>query len=154
MQLFLIKIIIKQKNKQRIDAFNLYMGKPQVSNTFSVSKYRPSISKDDNVIYYSLNDMTIRDSHLVGTGSDVMGRYKSSYGKDDRGDYISYYDKWDINPFGLKNPITDKEITTDFGKPFEIYDRIYIKDYGDGQKKRMYYTDKELSELDINKKEF
>ena len=40
------------------------------------------------------------------------------------------------------------------GKPFEIYDRIYIKDYGDGKQKRMYYTDKELLELDINKKNF
>ena len=54
----------------------------------------------------------------------------------------------------MKSPITGKEITTDFGKPFEIYDRIYIKDYGDGKQKRMYYSDKELSELDIDKKNF
>jgi len=53
----------------------------------------------------------------------------------------SVYDKWDLEP-------------VDFGKPFEIYDRIYVKDYGDGQKKRMYYSDKELSELDIDKKNF
>ena len=64
-----------------------------------------------------------------------------STGKDDRGTYVSFYDKWDLSPM-------------DFGKPFEIYDRIYTKDYGDGKQKRMYYTDKELSNLDINKKDF
>lgn len=48
----------------------------------------------------------------------------------------------------------EKSKTFGTAKPFEVYDRIYIKDYGDGQKKRMYYTDKELSELDVNKKNF
>jgi hypothetical protein len=48
----------------------------------------------------------------------------------------------------------EKNKTFGTAKPFEVYDRIYIKDYGDGQKKRMYYTDKELLELDVNKKNF
>lgn len=67
---------------------------------------------------------------------------------DERGEYFSYYDLFDI---GRGN---EKSNTFGTAKPFEIYDRIYIKDYGDGQKKRMYYTDKELSELDVNKKNF
>ena len=55
----------------------------------------------------------------------------------------------------LTLPIVGKiEVSKYVGKPFEIYDRIYTKDYGDGKQKRMYYSDKELSELNIDKKDF
>lgn len=39
----------------RTDAFNLYIGKPQKYNTFSVSDYRPSRGSEKDVVYYSLN---------------------------------------------------------------------------------------------------
>ena len=72
--------------------------------------------------------------------------------QDNRGEYVQYYDVWDYS----RNNNTDVSKTDNLGqtKPFEVYDRIYIKDYGDGKKKRMYYTDKELSEIDVNKKNF
>jgi len=78
----------------------------------------------------------------------ALGNFRIGKGSDERGEYFSYYDLFDI---GRGN---EKSKTFGTAKPFEIYDRIYIKDYGDGQKKRMYYTDKELLELDINKKNF
>ena len=197
----------------REDAYSLYMGRPQVNNTFGVSRYKPSIKKESLIepVYYKIN-------HISGTNfeeellknnidrdydpgfdyNDIMGNYTISKGEDEHGKYISYYDKWDLNPFSLKNPITKKEITTDFGKPFEIYNRVYYrenpdagkyKEYGDKinalwekaiatqdekyvdeanklytirnlyyskQDKyvRQYYSDKELSELDVNKKNF
>lgn len=225
------------EDKKRLDAFNLYTGIPQKNNTFKISNSKPTISKDINQQYYSLTDDAFYDelindpynhtlekdsSYISIPKESVMGSFKVSKGNDEKGDYISYYDKWDINPLDLKIPIIDKEITTDFGKPFEIYDRIYYRkdprynddesnlaknmltntniskhndDYEldshyDGkklyknkntgfivalpdkykdiedfwaiapeiakQKKyiRQYYSDKELSELDINKKEF
>jgi hypothetical protein len=80
----------------------------------------------------------------------ALGHYNVSKGKDDRGEYISYYDKFDATPGNSKNLWEKLNVV----KPFEIYDRIYIKDYGDGAMKRMYYSDKELSELDSNKKDF
>lgn len=45
----------------------------------------------------------------------VMGQYNLSKGVDPETgrEYISYKDLWDIKP-------------SDFGKPFEIYDRIYL----------------------------
>ena len=206
----------------REDAYSLYMGHPQKNNTFQVSKYSPSISKDKNTIYYSINS-TIGDKNNVKFEeqllsrltknnneislpeynsddfyNDIMGNYKQGLGKDEHGQYIYYYDKWDVNPFNLKNPITKKEITTDFGKPFEIYNRIYFREnpdsdkYAEYDKKisdlwdkaiktqderyieeanklypirnsyynkqnkfiKQYYSDKELSEIDINKKNF
>lgn len=79
--------------------------------------------------------------------SNAIGRYFLSKGKDDRGDYISYYDIFDRG----SGKADSKGLLT---APYEIYDRIYTKDYGDGKQKRMYYTDKELSELNIDKKNF
>lgn len=78
----------------------------------------------------------------------ALGNFFIGKGSDERGEYFSYYDIFDI---GRGN---EKSRTFGTAKPFEVYDKIYIKDYGDGQKKRMYYTDKELSELDIDKKNF
>jgi hypothetical protein len=48
----------------------------------------------------------------------VMGFYTLTKGQDEKGHYISYYDRWD-----LEGSIEGKEGV--IGKPFEIYDRIY-----------------------------
>jgi hypothetical protein len=81
-----------------------------------------------------------------------LGDYTVNKGKDDRGEYISYYDKWDINPFGQGKNAPD--VSLGIGKPFDLYDRIYYKDYGDGNKKKMYYSNDELSNLDSDSKNF
>ena len=158
------------------DAWRIYLGKPQTENTFSISNYKPTKSKKTNTNYYSLpeafkeelydlysskqikegvnNEFSFENSfNEVSSRARVLGNFTVNKGKDERGDYISYYDKYDLNP---NLPIAGKTFNLDnfVGKPFEIYDRIYIKDYGDGKQKRMYYSDKELSELDANKKNF
>lgn len=58
-----------------------------------------------------------------------------------RGQYISVFDKWDINPFDSdKERIMEKiqsllnipqnfDATGGIGKPFYIYDRVYLDDY-------------------------
>lgn len=196
----------------REDAWALYMGKPQKHNTLGVSKYKPSKASEDNVVYYTINNignenfedvLLTRDIDAPYNKdedyNDVMGNFKLDKGEDEHGKYISYYDIWDLNPFALKNPINKKEITTDIGKPFEIYNRVYYREnpnankYAEYDKKidelwdlaiktqdqqyvdevyklypirnsyynqqgkkyiRQYYSDKELSELDINKRNF
>ena len=50
--------------------------------------------------------------------SAIMGGFKLSKGHDAQGDYISYYDRWD-----LEGSVEGKEGI--IGKPYEIYDRIY-----------------------------
>lgn len=148
------------------DALSIFNNQPQKHNSFIESKYKPSDSKNPNMKYYSFNDKYSKqiedDLFLYNnrgfindkknkrqvTGSIIAGAslkdYQYSKGKDDRGDYIAYYD---INDYGN---ILDVIPNTN---PFEIYGRIYYKDYN-GQNKRMYYSDKELSELDVNKKNF
>ena len=148
------------------DALAIFNNQSQKYNSFIESKYKPSDSKNPNAKYYSFNDkyskqieddlflydnrdfINSKENKRQVTGSIIAGaslkNYQYSKGKDDRGNYIAYYD---INDYGN---ILDLIPNTN---PFEIYGRIYYKDYN-GQKKRMYYTDKELLELDINKKNF
>ena len=54
--------------------------------------------------------------------SNAIGRYTLSKGTDEKGDYISYYDKFDQGTGSSINPGEILGLT----KPFEIYDRIYI----------------------------
>lgn len=150
----------------RKDAFNLYNGKPQKYNTFSVSSYKPSVQKNSNSIYYSINNRDEMFDKVSGSLSDyfnnnkitkgrkivqedkineVMGKYTMSSGSDQRGDYVSYYDLWDLSP-------------ANFGKPFEVYDRFYYRNYKDRDGKeyrgQMFFTDKELKNLDTVKGDF
>jgi hypothetical protein len=60
--------------------------------------------------------------------SNAIGRYKISEGKDDKGHFIQYYDKFDQGT-GSGNIVTSiydfVEGVTNARKPFEIYDRVY-----------------------------
>lgn len=56
--------------------------------------------------------------------SNAIGRYILGKGKDEKGEYISYYDKFDQGTGLGINPGELVGLT----KPFEIYDRIYLKD--------------------------
>lgn len=59
--------------------------------------------------------LTVSDS--TPTEVNVMGNFTLSKGEDEKGKYISYYDKWDLDePFSKLVQV---------GKPFEIYGRIY-----------------------------
>ncbi len=124
----------------REDAWRLYLGMPQQDNTFSISKYQPSISSE-NRYYYKINEFSEFENvqqvlYRISQGGksrinvdsvvipDMGGAeggvglrdYTLSKGKDSCGFYISYYDKWDLTPNKLEGF---------FGTPLEIYDRIY-----------------------------
>ena len=51
-----------------------------------------------------------------------------SSGHDDRGEYLSIFDTWDYNTGVYANPGDNIGKYID-GKPFDIYDRIYLDDY-------------------------
>lgn len=149
--------------KRAEDAWALYTGNPQRFKTFEISNQKPTNSKNKDDYYYSLNKsypellefiekegagLKYGESKHVEEPTKLMLRnFKIGKGKDERGDYISYYDNWNLNP-SFEFPIPEQ------GKPFEIYDRIYVKNYEDGKQKRMHYTDKELFQLNVDKKDF
>lgn len=63
--------------------------------------------------------------HTIGRGVDPK-----------RGEYRSYYDKWDLNPFngkygGINIPVINKagDASLGVGNPVNIYDRLYLDDY-------------------------
>lgn len=55
---------------------------------------------------------------------DPMGAFTWTHGSDANGPYLSYYDRYDLEPRMFKNhgPV---KVENFIGKPFEIYDRIY-----------------------------
>jgi hypothetical protein len=133
------------------DAWKIYLGMPQTKNTFSISKYKPTKSKETDINYYSLpesfkkelfelyknkqikegpnNEFSFKNVFgEVSSRARVLGNFTVNKGKDDKGEYISYYDKYDLNP---NLPVIGKKFGLDnfVGKPFEIYDRIYLKDF-------------------------
>lgn len=59
----------------------------------------------------------------------LLGNATVGYGVDpEKGEYISYYDDWDINMSGTPN--TKDTVGKYFGgKPFELYDRLYLDEY-------------------------
>ncbi len=60
----------------------------------------------------------IRKYTTDNQGGGIMGNFRFSKGHDSKGLYVSYYDNWDLGP-------TIEGENGLFGKPFEIYDRIY-----------------------------
>ncbi len=130
-------------SKEREDAYRLYLGLPQINNTFGISDYRPQKSKDDKY-YFKINDFwkkkAEQNHQIIATelkslyeqyqdnlneGRNdlfldglVMNQYKFSLGEDKNGHFMSYYDLWDLD-------IQIEKGNSFFGKPFEIYDRIY-----------------------------
>lgn len=150
------------------DAWRFHLGLPQIDNTIIESKTRPSISRDKKVKYYTLRELedngNLSDSRVrykdrlledflneekentqypKVTTSDLtsLQNFTVNKGKDNRGEFYSIYDKYDFSVPGESL----------IGKPYEIYDRIYYKDY-EGQKKRMHFTDGELYSLNLDNK--
>ena len=96
---------------------------------------------DNNVT----NDMDIwyplvtNQNTTVGSGSlyDALGEYTVGLGYDpNKGQYVSLYDLWDINPFGKGDSETlraknanKKDKSFGIGIPTQIYDRMYLDDY-------------------------
>ena len=70
---------------------------------------------------------------------NVLGNYTMTMGKDDKGDYIDYYDKWDLQPWKGTNKTLTK--ITDAAQKMagvvtpEIYGRVYMSDIEGNQKK-------------------
>ena len=56
----------------------------------------------------------------------ALGKAAIGRNIDDKGEYVYYYDKWDLTPFG-RDGSADQSLG--IGQPFELYDRIYLDDY-------------------------
>lgn len=85
---------------------------------------------------YGENRLT--DAGISKAGFHILGDYTIGKGHDKQGDYVSYYDVFDLNPFkgtfanyaNNNNPLLSKvgDISSGLGKPVELYDRFYLDD--------------------------
>ena len=130
--------------RERVDLLHLTMGQDQKYNTVKKSEYKPTNAKDTNVQYYTSPQTEIRlkkymalnkgnRSNRPNFGSPTLGEFIIDSGEDEKGTYVSYYDKWDLNPldhYGNKkiNKFVDRLTKAVGVTPPEIYNRIYNKD--------------------------
>jgi len=83
-----------------------------------------TVQQAAQIAYYGKQDIycKTKDNMIIWDTdqNNILGKFKVMKGKDDKGEYISYYDIWDLEPGGFS-------LSNLFGKPFEIYNRIYLK---------------------------
>jgi hypothetical protein len=125
------------------------------------SSYRPTVGDASNVNYYTIpvdadtKARLVREGTALQTGKNKNSRVLANYnsgthtigkGRDSEGDYVSYYDRFDLNPFSgissetslSNNPVIKAlgldsskvgDLSFGIGKPLEFYDRIHLDDY-------------------------
>ena len=102
--------------------------KPKNSKENIIYKRIPLLNYEkENLIqdYYKKDRVKSKDK-LSRTLGFYFGEHTIDSGFDDIGQYISYYDKWDIAPASGKGNVEDE--SRGIGKPIEFYDRIYLDD--------------------------
>lgn len=79
----------------------------------------PFLAKIDILPKLGENKAVNTEAYSRFFGTHILGN-----GYDDKGNYYSIYDLWDLDPKKDK-----KDISMGIGKPIEFYDRIYLDDY-------------------------
>lgn len=104
----LVNAVMKGEHINASDAYNANKG------------YRQTTTNHGPV---DLNK-SVTSNILSGYG---LGTHTISRGHDDKGEYVSYYDLWDMAPSAVS--AGNKDESMGIGKPIYIYDRIYLDDF-------------------------
>lgn len=153
------------------DLYRYYYGLPTEYNSLKKSQFKPTKSNDPNSEYISVDNdkfkddvITIFNTQKAGNvngytkigekgnrkrregnmAANAIGRFKVDQGKDDNGEYVSYYDVFDSN-YGKSMNFPDQVLGA--SKPFEIYDRIYVDKDKSGNYVRKNEKGGKLSDL-------
>lgn len=118
-------------------AWKKYLNQPGSESIWKPSPFRPSHESNPSSTYFDapaavdrqrlLNEYFSMNGNgppqeLPALRSLGLGQYKIDAGKDERGPYISYYDKFDLDSVA---PPLGATLDRTFGNPFEIYNRVY-----------------------------
>jgi hypothetical protein len=139
-----------KNDRDRQDIWAEYLGIPEEerktlfdssTSILKDSQYSPTIGKEQSIKYKAISNPSEADvrgliqhagalpigKNKVVTGGigHALGRYTIGHNYDNKGEYVSYYDKWDLNPF----LDAGEDLSLGIGKPVNIYDRIYLDDY-------------------------
>ena len=135
------------------EAFNKFMGQPIEGNFIKPATEKPTQASDPEAEYFKVEGLwdailsqeesrnaediylTIKEQGPQIINGDALSEegvalrnFTLSAGEDERGKYLSYYDRWDLDI-----PFVDKHI----GEPFELYDRHYIDEEDTRPKKSL-----------------
>lgn len=125
-----------------VAALQKYLGLPYDDSRIQESRYKPKGREKTNEKFYTFNtlldnmppvveDMMYSNHSKQQYQDPLLNTFTAYKDRDEKGDFISIYDTWDYNPAvygGLKAGNKLIDIATG-GKPFTIYDRIYLDDY-------------------------
>lgn len=117
--------------------------RPSKGNVYKAYKLALSHSEKDDIINEALSPYITRTSRkktrivkndVLGFNqnkvSNILNKYLGNHtigrGLDSKGEYVSYYDLWDLNPIDTE---AGEDASGGIGKPVNIYDRIYLDDY-------------------------
>ena len=139
-----------KNDRDRQDIWAEYLGIPEeerkalFDSSTSIlrdSQYSPTVGKEQNIKYKAISNPSeadvrdlIQHAEVLPIGKNkvvaggighALGRYTIGHNYDNKGEYVSYYDKWDLNPFSNAG----EDLSLGIGKPVNIYDRIYLDDY-------------------------
>jgi hypothetical protein len=147
-----------ERTQERIDLLQILANKKQKYNSILPAEYRPSNEKNKKSQYYKspstekqLQDYVdknwirkniISKEDLPKMRSPALGNMKLDYGTDKQGNYISYYDKWDLNPVPqtgvqwldktIDNVVTGIPNALGITNTPEVYGRVYLPEKKNG----------------------
>lgn len=97
--------------------FNSFKDKVQLNKIIPVDEFDlNSRYTEDELKTIPHTNKGLKDRNATGSKARMLGKFSISKGHDEKGDYLSYYDRYDF-PERIQNRVK--------GEPFNIYGRIY-----------------------------
>lgn len=128
---------------EHVEGLRKYLGLPYDTNIIKESKYKPTrlqgtnektykfASGDEHRYWEAVDDMFDAGHKKHSYFDETLNEFTAYRDRDEKGDFISIYDEWDYNPAirGGKKAFNKLIDGATGGKPFVIYDRIYLNDH-------------------------
>ncbi len=111
-------------NAQYYSLNNVYDPQKLIEAYIQKSKGKPgqTVQMDSLFPYVVNQDAVATDNNIQFDQTDPLQKFSLSQGEDEKGRYISIYDKYDFNV-----PLMDNVVYGSNRKPYEFYDRFYYK---------------------------
>jgi hypothetical protein len=111
-------------NAQYYSLNNVYDPQKLIDAYIQKSKGKPgqTVQMDSLFPYVVNQDAVATDNNIQFDQTDPLQKFSLSQGEDEKGRYISIYDKYDFNV-----PLMDNVVYGSNRKPYEFYDRFYYK---------------------------
>jgi len=117
---------------------------------YVMGKHTVKKGEDDKGEYIEYIDNWDLDSYKINTFS-LLNKGSHNYNNKIGFKLSDYLNHNMLIPEEIDVNVAVGQIADMANKPFPIYGRVYYKDYGDGVKRKMYYTDNELKSFSTDK---